>query len=118
MSFFKLIILANLILISGCASILGEDKVTINVIPTSGDKIDITVQGTEYTVPGLVSVARSDENLFITTSDDRCANQTIVRSKVDPLFYANILFLYGATTDYALDSMWTYDDVVVIHCVR
>jgi len=103
---------------SGCATIIKGKTQQVNVNTSNNETIQATVQGSTVQIPGVVTVNRKKENLFITTSAENCAPSTVANSSIEPTFWVNILSggAFGSTTDYASDSMWKYDDKLTINC--
>ena len=54
----------------------------------------------------------------MTSAQSNCQRQTVMKKEIEGAFWVNILSggVWGSTTDYATDKMWTYDDSVVITC--
>ncbi|MCD8521627.1 MAG: hypothetical protein LRY66_10790 [Saccharospirillaceae bacterium] len=118
MKYIKLAVVVAAVSISGCATILSEDSATVNVATSTGKKIDVTIDGQNYTVPGVVKLQKDGQSKVIKTSDADCASSTAMNRKVEGVFWVNVLSggLFGSTTDSATDAMWTYDDNVTISC--
>ncbi|MBU2038460.1 MAG: adenosine deaminase [Thalassobium sp.] len=118
MKYIKLAAVVVAASISGCATILSEDVATVNVATSTGKKIDITIDGQNYTVPGVVKLEKDGQSKIISTNDADCASSTAMNRKVEGVFWVNLLSggLFGSTTDSATDAMWTYDDYVTISC--
>lgn len=106
--------------ITGCATIINEKTQRINVMTSTGDKVDINIDGIPFQAPGIASVIRKKGDKIITTSDPRCAQSTIVPSSVDTVFFINVLSggVFGSTTDYVSEKMWKYEDSVIISCKK
>ncbi|WP_430460776.1 hypothetical protein ACQUQU_16355 [Thalassolituus sp. LLYu03] len=104
--------------LAGCATMLSDDVATVNVATSTGKKVDITVDGQQYTVPGIVKLAKDGEDKVIEAKDPACASSTAMTTQIEPTFWVNILSLgvFGSTTDSATSKMWTYDKNVVISC--
>lgn len=107
-------------LLSGCANIFSDDVHTINVMTSNGKNADITVDGAQYSVPGAVILSKDGKTKLLNSETEGCAKLTALNRKIEPVFFANILGGYFASTssvvDYATSSMWKYDDTVVIQC--
>lgn len=104
--------------LAGCATILSESVATVNVATSTGKKVDITVDGQNYTVPGIVRLAKDGQSKVIETKDPACASSTAMTRQIEPTFFVNIFGfgVFGSTTDAATSKMWTYDKNVVISC--
>lgn len=105
-------------LMTGCATILTDDTKAVNVSTSNGKEIQVTVDGTEHTVPGIVQFKKDGTDKIVTTSTEGCAKQTAANKKIEGAFWVNILTggLFGSTTDSATDKMWTYDDNITVTC--
>ena len=111
-------VVASVVLMTGCASILNSRSQIVNITTSNGSKITATVDGKSVQAPGVVGLDRSRIDKVITTTDSNCSSQTMAASKVDPFFFGNILIggLLGSTTDYSTEKMWRYEDTLVIAC--
>lgn len=116
----KTIIAAGaLLLLTGCASILTDDTTPVNVRTSNGKEVPVKIDGVVYTAPTVVNVKKSDKDKMVMTSaQSNCQRQTVMKKEIEGAFWVNILSggVWGSTTDYATDKMWTYDDSVVITC--
>lgn len=113
------IVMTAALLASGCATILTDETQQINVGTTTGQAIDVTIDGQTFKAPGVITVKKSKEQTkFLTTNAEGCAEQTALNRTVEPVFFVNILSggAFGSTTDYATDKMWKYDDSVSVTC--
>lgn len=111
--------MAAALITTGCATILTDETQQINVGTTTGQKIDVTIDGQTFQAPGVITVKKSKEqNKYLMTNAEGCAGQTVLNRSVEPTFFVNILSggAFGSTTDYATDKMWKYDDSVTISC--
>ncbi|WP_125721295.1 adenosine deaminase [Pseudoalteromonas rubra] len=110
-----IIILLNLF---GCASIVTEEKQTIEVSTNTGKVVEVTADGSQSNTPGAVQVLRDGQDKVIRTTATGCAAETPVEKTVTPAFYGNILIggLLGSTTDASTGKMWDYADSVEIQC--
>lgn len=104
--------------LTGCASILNDDTQAVNVSSSTGSAIKGTVDGQEFTAPGVVHLTRKNEAKIFVTETEGCAKETVVEQSVDPKFFINILSggALGSTTDFASEKMWQYNETVVISC--
>lgn len=106
--------------LTGCATILDGKTQAINVTTSNGSQENITISGENgtqtHTVPGIVTVSKGGDLMINPESSD--CNQQIVPKKVSSMFFVNFLSggAFGSTTDYASDSMWTYDENITITC--
>lgn len=105
---------------AGCASILNEKTQKINVTTSTGEKAQVLIDGMPFEAPGIATVTRTKADKVITSKDPKCNESTIVPSKVDTVFFINVLSggVFGSTTDYASEKMWKYDDTVTISCKK
>lgn len=105
-------------MMSGCASILTDETKSVNVATSTGKQIEVTIDGTQHTVPGIVMFQKDGTDKIITTADDTCTKQTAANKKIEGAFWVNLLSggLFGSTTDNATNKMWTYEDNVTISC--
>lgn len=115
--------LAPIVLLnSGCATLFSDDVQLINVIPVNGKTSTITLDGTQYPVPGLIPVTRSKATKLLISNDNHCPPLTIIPRSVDPLFIANVISgvfgSFGSTTDYHSEKVWRYDNVVPLYCTN
>lgn len=111
-------LVASVVLMSGCASILNDKTQNVNITASNGAKVSATADGKVFQTPAIVSLQRSKLDKVITTTDSACNPQTLAPRKVDPIFFVNVLSggASGSTTDYATEKMWKYEDNLVISC--
>jgi hypothetical protein len=104
--------------LSGCASILNEKTQPINVSSSTGGAISGTIDGVEFTGPGVVNVARENKDKVLMTTTDGCVKETALPKSVDTKFFINIISggVFGSTTDYSTEKMWRYSETVVVAC--
>lgn len=117
-SLLSLLIVSPLF-VSGCATILTDNVQKINVGTSNGEQIKVTIDGSTFDAPGIISVTKSDEKTkIISTNEESCAKQTALNREIEPVFFVNLLTggAFGSTTDYASDSMWKYEDNVTVTC--
>lgn len=115
----QLLLAAGIVtLMSGCASIVTDRNATINLATSNGQTTKVTIDGQEFSAPGVVSVLKNGEDKLIIAKDEKCTAQTLAKKEVELAFWGNILTggLLGSTTDYSTDKMWTYSDTVMINC--
>lgn len=110
-------IMISALSLTGCATILNDTTHTANIQTSDGAKAQLNINGMTVEAPGVVELPRQKDGITIKSVDNRC-NETNVNSKVDTKFFINILSggVFGSTTDYASDKMWTYDDTIVVQC--
>lgn len=103
--------LSTAVLFSGCATILSGESQKINL--QSKEKKTVSINGQQYSAPGVVSVKRENQDAIIKISE--CDKEILLKKEVNPTFFVNILSggAFGSTTDYASDSMWQYDSANV-----
>lgn len=104
--------------VSGCASIINEKTQKVNVVTSTGDKAEVSIDGMPFEAPGIATVVRSKADKIITTKNPKCTASTIMPSSVDNVFWINILSggVFGSTTDYSTEKMWKYQDTVTVTC--
>lgn len=104
--------------ITGCATIINDKTQRVNITTSNGEKSEFIIAGKTVEAPGIVDVKRSQDPLIIESKTDKCASKTVANSKVDPVFFVNILSggAFGSTTDYASDKMWKYEDTIQVSC--
>lgn len=118
----KGLLLASAIIVvmaaSGCSTILKGKTQQVNIATSNNEKINVNVDGKNVSIPGVVEVTRKKANLMVSTVAKGCTENTVVPSTVEPVFFVNILSggAFGSSTDYATESMWKYDDNIMIHC--
>ena len=107
-----------LVTMSGCASIINEKTQKINVTTSSGDEVEVLIDGMPFEAPGIATVTRAKADKIVTTKNKKCTASTIMPSSVDSVFWINILSggVFGSTTDYSTEKMWKYQDSVTITC--
>ncbi len=104
-------ILAASVLFTGCATILSGDTQNINL--ESKKEQTVSINGQQYTSPGIVAIQRTDKDAVLKVKD--CNKQVLLKKEINPTFFVNILSggAFGSTTDYSSDSMWQYDQSTV-----
>ena len=113
-----LVATAVLASLTGCASIVTDGTAMVNLTTSNGDKTTVTIDGQVYQAPGIVSVMKNGENKIVVADTETCKGQTVMPKKIELAFFGNIISggLFGSTTDYSTDKMWTYGDSTVINC--
>jgi hypothetical protein len=111
-------VMASVVLMTGCASIMNEKTQQLNVSASNGKPISGTIDGVPFAGPGIVSVQRQKASKIVAVDTAGCAKQTVLENTVDPKFFVNILGggAFGSTTDYSTEKMWKYADNVVVSC--
>ncbi|MEY2838836.1 MAG: hypothetical protein RJB60_1135 [Pseudomonadota bacterium] len=111
-------LMASVVAMSGCASLLNDPTQQINVSASNGKAVQATVDGRSVMTPSVMIVKRAQASKVMTVNATGCADKTALDSKVDPKFFGNILTggLIGSSTDYSTERMWKYADNVVIAC--
>jgi len=118
----KVIMIASLAIactsISGCATVFNGNKQKVNVATSNNSKIDVSIDGRNVTVPGVVEVDRKKANLMVATSAKGCTPNTAVSNSIEPIFWVNVLStnIVGSAVDFATNSMWKYDENIMINC--
>jgi len=112
------LIASTIALTSGCASIMTDDIASLNVKTSSGKQAKVTLDNQEYTVPGVILVQKEGRDLIFNTQANNCQNTTVVKREIEPWFWGDVVLLSPLSTvvDYFSESMWTYDETVVINC--
>jgi hypothetical protein len=103
---------------SGCATILSDDEQKINVTTSNGKSIQVEVDGRTFDAPGIIEVKRENKDKVLVTKSDSCVKEVSMNKKVAPVFFVNILGLgvFGSSTDYGTQKMWSYQDTVSVNC--
>jgi len=114
------LLLCGMMLLGGCASILNESKQTVNVTTSNGKQITGTVDGQQFTAPGVVRLERAKEAKIFMTDAEGCTKQTVAENAVDTKFFINIFSggAFGSSTDFSTGKMWKYNENVIINCTR
>lgn len=113
-----ILVLLSMIFMSGCATILNDEKQLVNVSSSNNTDFKGTIDGVAFTGPGIISIKRSKQDRIIMIETPACQKQLLVSSSVDMKFFINILSggTFGSSTDYATDEMWKYQDNIIITC--
>ena len=103
---------------TGCASVMTAEQQTINVTTSNNKAAEVTVDDKTVMAPGMVTVLRDGKDKVVKTNAAGCDNATIIKKKVTPVFFGNIVIggLLGSTTDGVTGKMWDYEDSVEISC--
>jgi hypothetical protein len=119
MKLVKLISLAAVIaLTQGCSTILTEKTSSVNLATSNGKSIDVTIDGQVFKGPGIITLAKSNEDKIIKTETEGCVAETLLQKEIEPVFFINILSggAFGSSTDYGTKKMWKYKDSVTVNC--
>ena len=103
---------------SGCSSILTEETHKMNVSTSNGQKIEVVIDGTTQSVPGIVSIKKENKDKVLITKNEACTGPTQLTKEVESAFFINIISggVFGSSTDYGTEKMWKYQDSVTITC--
>lgn len=109
--------------LSGCATIVKGSTQTMNIATTSGKQANAVLTSSSGTIPVLlpqaVSVEKSSGDVVINVTESECIlpSSTIVKARLNPWFWGNIIFggLLGSTTDSASGSAWEYDSNIMVN---
>jgi hypothetical protein len=114
----NLILVASVLSLTGCASILNEKTQNVNVSTSNGAQVEGTVNGQPFKAPGVVALTRENKAKTFVSNSEKCKGETVVDKAVDTVFFINVLSggPFGSTTDYSTEKMWKYSDNVVINC--
>jgi hypothetical protein len=111
--------LASAVLFSGCATIFSGKTQQINVNTNPTHK-EVQIGAQTVVTPSIVRIKRSGDSLMVKSQN--CQEQKILPAKINPVFFANVFFVYymfsASTTDYVTDAMWKYDDNVNLNCQK
>lgn len=115
---FQILLLASLVSLSACATIMNDKTQKINVTTSTGREIEGTVDGMPFKAPSILEVTRHKQDKIFVTNDPKCNQSTIAPKSIDSVFWVNIITggVFGSTTDYASEEMWKYQDTVTITC--
>lgn len=118
--FNKMVVVAALCGLAGCATILNDDYQKVNVVSSNAQEFSGTIDGQAFEGPGIVEFKRANEDKVINVTTPGCVKQTVASKTVDPVFFVNILSggAFGSTTDYSTEKMWKYDDTIEINCAQ
>jgi len=96
---------------SGCATIMSGKTQKINL--KSKKEYVVTIDGRDYTSPGVIEVDRPDKDAILNVKE--CNKDILLKKEVNPTFFVNIILggAFGSTTDYATKSMWQYEQTNV-----
>lgn len=99
--------------LTGCATILTDEKYDINV--RSDKEVAVEVDGNTFKAPGIVTVKKENRNKKLTVIEDGCKQEIVLNKQIETTFWVNILSggVFGSSTDYGSDQMWKYDDVEI-----
>jgi hypothetical protein len=113
----NLILVASVLALTGCASILNEKTQNVNVSTSNGSQVEGTVNGQLFKAPGVVALIRENKSKVFVANSENCKGETAVDKAIDTAFFVNIVSGgSGSTTDYLSERMWKYSDNIVINC--
>jgi len=117
--FRSLLLVATMVAVSGCASIINEKNYKIN-IASNKKKIEGTIDGNTFQGPGIVSVPRGKDDRIMKITTPGCEQEILLRSKIDGVFWVNILSggVIGSSTDFSNEKMWRYQDQITVNCAK
>ncbi len=103
---------------TGCATIITPKQQNINVTSSTGEAIEVTLDGKTSPTPGQFTVLRNGQDKVVNTTAPGCAPSTPVNKNIAPAFWGNVIIggLLGSTTDSATGKMYSYADNVVVQC--
>ncbi len=103
---------------TGCATIITPKEQKINVSSSTGEAIEVTLDGKASSTPGQFTVLRNGQDKTVNTTTPGCAPSTPVMKSIAPAFWGNIIIggLLGSTTDNSTGKMYSYADNVVVQC--
>lgn len=118
--------LAEIMLLSGCATIVTGTTQTVNMMTSSGKPANATVTSANGTfsviLPQAISVKKSSEILVVNVTESDCVlpSTTMIVPRQQPWFWGNIVFggLIGSTTDSASGAAWEYDSNTLVNVVK
>jgi hypothetical protein len=117
------VFLMTVTLASGCATYLNAKTQPVNVTTSNQQAIKVTVNGVEFSVPGIVALNRENSYKIFSTNTPGCVQKTVAQQHVASAFFGNGVFgaftpsgSIGSLTDYATGNMWKYDDNITIQC--
>ncbi len=118
------VLLTTVTLASGCASYLNEKTQPVNVSTSNGQAIKGTVNGVEFSAPGMVVLNRENSYKIFSTNTPGCVQNTVAQQHISSAYFGNGVFgsgiipsgSIGTITDNFTGKMWKYDDNIVINC--
>ncbi|QKE39492.1 hypothetical protein [Ferrovum myxofaciens] len=118
------VLLTAATLASGCATYLNEKTQPVNVSTSNGQVIKGTVNGVEFSAPGIVFLNRENSYKIFSTNTPGCVQKTVAQQHVSGSYFGNGVFgsgiipsgSVGTLTDNFTGKMWKYDDNIVIYC--
>ena len=115
--FLVLLVLFS-VLLSGCATILSDETVDVNIRTTTSKNYTATIEGQNVSIPGVVQLERKNQDYILRVKEGSCNQDIVIRKEVNKLFFVNIISggVSGSTTDYLTEDMWDYTDAVEVNC--
>lgn len=120
----KILIFLSFVIVCGCAHVINGDNQTVFIQTSDSKRVKANIHNgkADYTqiLPAYVEIPKSKTDLTITTINTECitSTTTLVKSKVDPVAYANIFTLgLGFIVDL-YGSMWQYEKVLTVDVKR
>ncbi len=128
--------LVSIIMFSGCATYYGggaKQKITINSSkPMKASLRHISIKNKtmidellstklreeseetqSFTTPATITIFRKNKNLLL-TSDDNEFEPIIIKKRINPWFFGDVLAISFTTIDSYTGAMWKYDDNIII----
>ena len=89
------------VLATGCATIITPKEQKINVSSSTGEAIEVTLDGKSSSTPGQFTILRNGQDKTVNTTTPGCAPSTPLMKSIAPAFRGNIIIggLIGSTTD-------------------
>lgn len=108
------IIVSFSVLFSGCATILSDKTQKINLISSKPQKVEIN--GQLFNAPNIIELQRPSSDGILKIPE--CNKTILMPKKMNNVFFANIFFIYGSSTDLSTGALWEYDQTNInIDCI-
>lgn len=103
---------------TGCATLITPKEQNISVTSSTGQVIDVTIDGKTASTPGQFTVLRNGQEKVVATTTPGCAPATPIQKNLAPAFWGNVIIggLLGSTTDNATGKAYNYQGSVVVQC--
>jgi len=103
---------------TGCATIITDKEQNISVTSSTGQAIDVTVDGKTASTPGQFTVLRNGQDKVVASTTPGCAPSTPIQKNIAPAFWGNVIIggFLGSTTDNATGKAYNYQGSVVVQC--
>lgn len=122
----SLLLTITLLSLGSCATLFSGKTQSINLMPTDhSSESEVEISNGKImqrvTIPTMVIVPRSNNNLIIKVKENSCykASQSIHESKVNMFTFLNIFGTWFSTsstsTDSASGAMWSYDNSIMVN---